>query len=312
MAKEKIITRKNFLIHMSILISLLVYLGFSDYIFNDLLLIKGESTLQKSALPKITSKISCGVDEVRLTQMKWKNLIQIKGWAFINGVSAKSNKVYVVLSSKDKNYILSTSQELRGDIPVTFNINNLDLEYCGFRVLISDEKIKNGVYQIGFYIKNGTKEFYSYSDEYLVKNRDSVSKGFISEQQIVNLPNESTDVISSIEMVKLEPEKKQLIISGWAFVNDQDSSDRNVFVVLKSENKTYVFDSVFAKRPDVTKHFEKLNLDLDNSGFKTLIFQNAVPDGKYNIGIYIDNAKGSFFQTTDYYVTKDGDELLRE
>ena len=78
-----------------------------------------------------------------------------------------------------------------------------------------------------------------------------------------------------------------LEINGWAFIEGHDSMNNEIYIVLKSGNRTYIFDTMEQKRPDVTTHFKELGLNLDYSGFAALIPARKIANGEYTVGIYI-------------------------
>jgi hypothetical protein len=76
-------------------------------------------------------------------------------------------------------------------------------------------------------------------------------------------------------------------ISGWAFINGLDSVDSEIYLILKSPDRTYVFTTEVVIRKDVTREFKELGLDLDYSGFKALLPPRKIANGEYTVGIYI-------------------------
>jgi len=76
-------------------------------------------------------------------------------------------------------------------------------------------------------------------------------------------------------------------MNGWAFIEDMDSENGEVYIVLKSGSRTYIFDTMVMVRTDITRHFEELNLNLDYSGFAALIPARKIANGEYSVGIYI-------------------------
>jgi hypothetical protein len=81
-----------------------------------------------------------------------------------------------------------------------------------------------------------------------------------------------------------------LEISGWAFIRGHDSVNSEIYVVLKSTDRTYVFTTETVIRDGVTEYFRELGLNLDYSGFAALIPTRKIASGEYAVGIYI--AKG--------------------
>jgi hypothetical protein len=74
-------------------------------------------------------------------------------------------------------------------------------------------------------------------------------------------------------------------ISGWAFINGENAKDAKIYVTLNSGERSYLFNTNSIKRPDVTAHFKSLNLD--DSGFSTLISKEEIERGAYRVGICI-------------------------
>jgi len=101
-------------------------------------------------------------------------------------------------------------------------------------------------------------------------------------------------------------------VMGWAFIDGMDSEGSEVYMVLKSTEQTYIFDTHVLKRPDVTKAFEELDLNLDYSGFTALIPAWRIADGDYALGIYIRKGDIEALQYTSKAITKSGDTIETE
>jgi len=99
---------------------------------------------------------------------------------------------------------------------------------------------------------------------------------------------------------------------GWAFIWGQDSVDSEIYIVLKSADRTYVFTTETVIRVDVTRHFEELGLNLDYSGFTTLIPLRNIANGKYTVGIYITKGDIEALMYTNRTVRKSGDTIKTE
>lgn len=93
-------------------------------------------------------------------------------------------------------------------------------------------------------------------------------------------------------------------ISGWAFIEGQDSENSQVFIVLKSANRTYIFDTTVLVRRDVTEALQELNVNLDYSGFKAIIPITKIENGEYIVGIYIRKGDIEALQYTNKAITK--------
>jgi hypothetical protein len=116
------------------------------------------------------------------------------------------------------------------------------------------------------------------------------------------IENTFADIHSGVEM------------RGWAFVDGQNCQDRDLYVVLKSAQRTYVFDTKVELRPDLLSSIDKaLVSNADYSGFKTLIPAREISDGEYIVGFYdrfyLSNRVMEALYYTDEVVTKSQDSV---
>jgi hypothetical protein len=95
-----------------------------------------------------------------------------------------------------------------------------------------------------------------------------------------------------------------IAISGWAFIEGQNTEDQHIYIVLKSDSNTYIFDTVIFKRTDVTAQHTQYGSNLDNSGFRAIIPLRKVDDDKYLTGLYIKKGNVETLQYTDKTIEK--------
>lgn len=93
-------------------------------------------------------------------------------------------------------------------------------------------------------------------------------------------------------------------MKGWAFIEGHGAENSQIYLVLKSDSRTYVFDTILQKRRDVTAAYVESGLNLDNSGFITRVPKDEIVGGVYEIGIYIEKDGVQALQYTDKSVTK--------
>lgn len=90
-----------------------------------------------------------------------------------------------------------------------------------------------------------------------------------------------------------------VFIDGWAFASDvvrPATAAGHTYIVLRSVDREYVFDTIPRKRPDIGDHFRDRALDW--SGFISYIPVSGLGSGVYRVGLYItDGNKGSFVLT---------------
>ena len=82
-------------------------------------------------------------------------------------------------------------------------------------------------------------------------------------------------------------------MQGWAFiVSTKNNAGDSIFVMLNSENKSYMANAQVFQRPDINNYFGRTNLD--NGGFKFLAFTDNVERGTYQVVLVIKDAQGRF------------------
>jgi len=119
----------------------------------------------------------------------------------------------------------------------------------------------------------------------------------------LQLPAETGGMTSHIDELKTVAHTT-VEVMGWAFIEGQDSENNEVYIVLKSSSRTYVFDTGVRERPDVTRHFAEMGLNLDHSGFVALLPAPKIADGEYTVGIYIKKDDVEALQYTHKAMTK--------
>lgn len=123
------------------------------------------------------------------------------------------------------------------------------------------------------------------------------------------LPPPSNEIISAIDDNEdiIIDGKKTHKITGWAFLDGEpDQSKYEKFLVLKSDQRTYLFKYDLVKRPDVLAAFKEKNLDILYSGFYGLISGDLIRSGVYNVGFFFLEKDGqkSFYSTTNRYLIR--------
>lgn len=105
-------------------------------------------------------------------------------------------------------------------------------------------------------------------------------------------PEPSTSIKSSVDFLETTQIKGDHLyyLAGWAFlegVTDQSIFTR--FLVLQSDERTLFFPMTDVDRPDVQAAFPDADSDLTHSGFSAYFSPQALPPGKYEIGIVFQN-----------------------
>lgn len=99
------------------------------------------------------------------------------------------------------------------------------------------------------------------------------------------LPDETGNVRYRLELVVVS--QSALEIHGWAFIDGYNDENMETYVVLRSDRASYVFDTSAVYNNTVTDRFGGPDMNLDWTGFVSIIPQRKIPNGEYVIGLYI-------------------------
>lgn len=114
------------------------------------------------------------------------------------------------------------------------------------------------------------------------------SRSFAQSKQKVNYKQ---NIKHHIERIFLT--ENYIKINGWAFKKGvNDNSLDSLFLVIHNSNKTYVSRLATILREDVTKAFNKQNLD--NSGIKSINYFNGIKKGSYQVSIGIKDKENNW------------------
>ena len=297
--------RKQVITHTAIIAAFVLLTIFVvEPLFERLEEVPGEAQLQQLQLPAETNDILHNFDKIMISS----HFIEIEGWAFIEGhdVDSELSRTYIVLKSDRQTYIFDTAPMARPDVAKAFEALNLSLNWAGFTSSVPLSKIAGGEYILGNYITKDDIRALQYRDTAIVKSGDTAKVTLrMSEVQTIQLPPESGDItlgVDKCEVTEDENGMEVVEIRGWAFIEGQSAEDSKIYVVLKSEGATYVFDTILEKRLDVTAALGESGLNLDNSGFIARTPVDTVTVGTYNLGIYIKKGNFEALQYTDRVV----------
>ena len=159
--------RKQVITHTLIVGAFLLFLLFlSEPLFDRLERVAGESRLYKTTLPAQTNDIRYDIGDI---STDGHTTVEIRGWAFIEGMDSDNSEIYIVLKSGNRTYIFDTMEQKRPDVTTHFKELGLNLDYSGFTAPIPARKIANGEYTVGIYIWKGDIEALQYTDRAIAK-----------------------------------------------------------------------------------------------------------------------------------------------
>ncbi len=296
------IHKKKVVIHTSIVVGFVLFTVFlAEPLFDRLDRIPGEARLYQVSLPAETYGIVYAFDSLVTDDPR---VVEMTGWAFMEGHDTDRTETYIVLRSPGRTYVFGTAVRVRPDVTKAFEELDLDLDESGFMTVLPTRKIAGGEYALGLYIRKGDIEALTYTDMLVVRTMEGTGlrlSARMSGLQEMLLPGESHDLRAGIDACRgaVANRREFLEISGWAYIDGQSAENSKIYVVLRSERATYVFDTVPQRRPDVTAHFADLGLDLDESGFIARIPAESTEAGTYALGIYVRKGDSDALQYLD-------------
>ena len=164
--------RKQVITHTLIVGGFLLFLFFlSEPLFDRLEAVQGESRLHDFPLPAETGGIKYYFDEF---VTDGRTTVEVKGWAFIEGMDSENSEIYIVLKSADRTYVFTTETVIKEGVTEYFKGLGLNLDYSGFSAVIPARKIANGEYAVGIYITKGDIEALIYINKAIIKSGGTI------------------------------------------------------------------------------------------------------------------------------------------
>ena len=163
--------RKQIITHTSIIVGFVLLVVFAaEPLFDRLERIPGEAQLHRVDLPAETGGMRTHIDELKTDGI----MVEVKGWAFIEGEDADNTEIYIVLESGRRTYVFDTMVQMRTDVTAQFSGMDVNLDQSGFSALLPARKIADGEYTVGIYIRKGDIEALHYTNRSLVKSRGTI------------------------------------------------------------------------------------------------------------------------------------------
>lgn len=169
---------RRYLIHIFVVLIFLAYLASANYIFCCLLTVDGEARICDIDIPVETGDIRYSIESVETQKINWKDIIVIRGWAFIEETDTYNSSTYIVLKKDTEEFIFDSNMQARPDVTQYFNTMQLELDESGFQSNIPLERIPDGTYRIGIIIfKDGADRTSHYvQTAYIVKDGITVER----------------------------------------------------------------------------------------------------------------------------------------
>lgn len=309
---------------LGILAVLFIYLIFADYIFFDLIRFDEESRLiaYDSSMTADYS-IMFWADRSTINRIRWKDMLYVDGWAFVNHEYTENFYTNVLLRSYPENnvYVFNarefqegTWNRIRHDVVGVHGDAARSWAYRGFYANIPLHHLKDGVYEMGMHFRN------VHTGQEIYRIRDVIE---ISDNTVTRLPslpisepppNNNVLFISEAvyfsESTQLEVsdnhrafidfagvvEGGYIEIAGWSFVNSTNNANAERFVLLTADSGSYIFTTENVARYDVRAYFADSGDYLEHSGFTMRIPSESLPSSvQFSVSIIQQASSNRYF-----------------
>lgn len=318
--------------HLFILLFMFFYLAFAPRLYTKYFIKLGKPTDLKINLPAASPLINFNIETSRETLFSNHKVFHIGGWSFLENVTDQSiYEKYLVLNSRDRVYYFRFEEVLREDVSKFFKDLGLNLLNSGFWTSIAPEAIATDTYNVGLLFINKTEEeaYYTISNKYIIRTANSINmetnelpdetellaSGHININHQYGMSKQVGSLqISEGKNIQLMVEGLSIValtgreygrLSGWAFLYDEADQSKYVrWIVLKSDQETFFFPVKSVERKDVPQVYPDLHSRF--SGFYADIFENAIPEGQYEIGFLFQsrNENSDYFTTGLWIITR--------
>jgi len=240
-------------------------------------------------LPKETKNIKHYV----LIKENEESFVIDNGYAFIENINSRHNRVWLVLKSAEDTLIYPTKMVQKHELSrihkTPFYIHS------GLEVRVPKKDLK-GYYQVGFLITSGPKiRGLQFTNKTVFWHPELTTDKL--ETELVNLvPSE--DIKYYIPLI--ENDSSFTINNGWAYLPQINSRLNRIYLVLKSSGVTKLYATKLTKAQGLDKK-TKNNL---YSGFAVEIPKKDLIKGDYIIGILITRGDNRWLTYTEERLIK--------
>ena len=292
--------KMKLLIYFGSVAAFIFYLVFANFLFNNVLKIKGESRVVNFDLPKKTGGFRFSLDEIKIVKLKWKDVVYIRGWVINPNSEIKRKRMYLVLKDQQSVQVWEPSNDnlIRTDVSRVFHLDETNSNH-GFEFKMPLSALKGTTFRIGFVIEDVTGKWYYLTNKTveLINDKTAAVVKTLPSKIKENSDRVSMEIRSSRRTGQynvdfLESGDEFLDIRGWAFLDGCNTKSFKSYIILRGNNRDFLFDHKVICRKDVTSHFSASGLDLDSSGFAARIPLNDLGNGEYKIGLYL--VKGEY------------------
>lgn len=239
------------------------------------------------------------------------DIFQIVGWAFVETAENNTDKeISVVLHNNSFSYQAKCLLFIKSNLQNSFPNAKIQSNMNAFSANINVAQMEDGIYDLYIYCRENEVNYGISNLDYgassvgiqIEKSGRDYSlyqwKSKILDQPLV--VSQEDNLVGAIDSIKIEGER--LNIWGWAFVPEQDCQSQKVYLELIGEQGSIKqFTTQTAMRDGVVREYG--NDKYRNSGYRTSIPIDSIPEEKYRIKIILENG-GRVWSSMEYLFDK--------
>jgi hypothetical protein len=141
--------RKHFLIWSL----LLIYVFSANRLYIQYFLKNGKPERADILLPAESTGITYKITDLEPVRIDGENLYQLRGYAFFAAHPLQENKISIILSTPSHNLVFPTKAAEHPNMIASYKGFKKGMEGAEFRLLLSEQVLDPGVYQIGILLE---------------------------------------------------------------------------------------------------------------------------------------------------------------
>lgn len=282
-----------------------LYLLYANDIFFKWVRLKGEAMPVRVNLPAESNSLKFNVDKVETGKLKWKDVLALRGWVCKKADPKSNRQLFLVLSTPASSQIFEIEDDTvsRPDVHAYLKIDS-GISGRGFETAIPLYLLTEERYKMGFLVEDETGRYYmsgkdliKVAGEYILEDTTTghiepllnPDPAMVAEQASITPEPGNRDIVCNFD--SLVRSNRFALVRGWGYLDGLDATKQRPYIILKEENRVFVFDATTELRPDVTSYFKKQHHELDSSGFTCYIPLADLPAGSYHVGLYLVRGK---------------------
>lgn len=237
---------------------------------------------------KSLTKVGYGiVDNIVQNDTSLIEDISMSGWALIpTYLSNASREIELVFISKENTYSVNAHLKSRPDVFVVYSDIYGDQlsDLLGYEVEFSTATMKNGIYTLDIYCWENEQDYGLVHTGRKFIKQGTTFKEYIFQSEMTTQLTSNEDLTCGV-IDTASAVDSFLEITGWAFLEDVDSSQQEVYIQLTSSSGSKTYTTESKTRADVAKSYE--NELYTQSGYIAKIPMDQLETGSYDLEIFV-------------------------